>query len=563
MYNNLMHKFTSNRYVSILLLLIISSIFLFLSYIPNLYEASVTDIMPKDRVMLWGEHIYTYDFNVYLSKIRQGTEGRWNIINKYDNRIDQPGVYLQMLYLLAGKIGGLFNLTPILIFHLLRTLLSFSWILVIIFINVYFLKKPVLYFLGTIFSLLASSFPVFYRLDGELWIGIFMGWWQELDVLKHISYLPHYTINYMIISILTFLLYLYDKTKNIRLFVIICVILFFSFFIHPITGLVFFFSWLLFNSIKIVLFGNFKLKTLFRFVLETLFLVVVISMPLAYIKYATSLSPWKSLIEFDQKYKFPFVLKDYILALGPVFITGLMGAVMVIFKKEKRLLPVVTWFLGAFLGFLLFIYFPYQSPARFVQTANHIPLAILSAYFIVELLKKFPNWLVKSLCYPAIAFIILLGIIQSYFSIKGQTHFIKQRAQAVLPLVPYPSQVMYPLKDFFFALKWLEKYSYRNTVVLSQITAGNYIPAYAGNYVYFGHFPESPNYEYKSSQVGLFFTGSMKEEDALNFLKNENIDYVFLGPQEKEMATADIKRYPFLKPVYDSYWVTIFWVIKQ
>src|SRR3989338_7984879 len=33
-----------------------------------------------------------------------------------------------------------------------------------------------------------------------------MFWWTEMDVLKRISYIPHYTLNYIIIAILAILL---------------------------------------------------------------------------------------------------------------------------------------------------------------------------------------------------------------------------------------------------------------------------------------------------------------------------------------------------------------------
>src|SRR3989344_3386663 len=96
----------------LILSLIVSFLFLLTSYIPNFYEASIASLLPADRTMTPAEHMYTYDYNVYLSKIRQGTEGRWTVIDKYDNNTNQKGVFLQMLYLLAGKFGGLIHLSP-------------------------------------------------------------------------------------------------------------------------------------------------------------------------------------------------------------------------------------------------------------------------------------------------------------------------------------------------------------------------------------------------------------------------------------------------------------------
>src|SRR3989344_6683715 len=279
------------------LIIIISYSFLLISYFPNLYEASLVDLLPENRQMVWGEHIYTYDYNVYLSKIRQGIEGRWNVVDKFVNNPQQNGVFLQMLYLLSGKIGGLLRLTPPLIFHLLRTVLSFFWIWTIIYLNIFFLKKPRYIFLGVLFSLLAASFPVFYRYNNQLWIGNYMAWWTEMDVLKRISYIPHYTLNYIIISILTLLL---SKQLTINNFRTICVILFFSFFIHPSAGLLFLISWVLYHFINSVWFRKYNRYRIVKIAYDTIILFLVASLPLIYFQYVTSDYPWKSLVDFDK-----------------------------------------------------------------------------------------------------------------------------------------------------------------------------------------------------------------------------------------------------------------------
>ncbi|EKE14675.1 MAG: hypothetical protein ACD_12C00348G0002 [uncultured bacterium] len=154
--------------------------------------------------------------------------------------------------------------------------------------------------------------------------------------------------------------------------------------------------------------------------------------------------------------------------------------------------------------------------------------------------------------------IITNGLVQTYFSIKSQTQFINQRARATLPLVPYPPQVMYPLNDFYNGLKWLEINTDHQTVVLAKITASNYIPAYSGNFVYFGHIAETPHYDERTRKVDEFFSGSLTERQTYKFLKTENINYIFYGPQEKENSIKDIGKYPFLKPVYQSLLVTIY-----
>ena len=78
---------------------------------------------------------------------------------------------------------------------------------------------------------------------------------------------------------------------------------------------------------------------------------------------------------------------------------------------------------------------------------------------------------------------------------------------------------MYPLTDFWSAIMWLETNTHHSSIVLSKITAGNYIPAYAGNFVYLGHNPESPFFDEKVAQADRFFSGQMTSDEAKQFIK--------------------------------------------
>lgn len=522
--------------------------FLFLSFLPNIYEASVSNLLPPDRTMVWGEHSYTYDYNVYLSKIRQGLEGRSSVVDKYDNHPQDKGIFLVMIYLISGKIGSIFKLNPTLTYHLLRVFTSVSWISTIIFLNVYFLKKMSLINLGVTLSFLTASFPVFYQFDNQLWITFYMNWWQELDILKRISFIPHDTLNYIFISIFTILLSQIDKNK--KYFIILCILLFLSVFIQPSAAILFLISWCLYQIINFI----WSMSSNGKLIKQTFVIFMSIFLPLLYVKSVTSSYPWKALMDFHDN-PLVFNIKDYILALGPVFFTGIAGGLLVLIKKRREMLGLVTWILGASIAIILFKFFPYQS-LRFIQTANHIPLAILSVYLLQELWKK--SKIIKFIIFITIIMIIINGLIQSYFSLKSQTQFINQRARATVPLVPYPPQVMYPLNDFYNGLKWLEKNTDHQTVVLSKITAGNYIPAYSGNFVYVGHVAETPHYDDRIKKTDEFFSGNLSDEQALKFLKTENINYIFYGPQEKENSLKDINIYSFLLPVYQTPLVTIY-----
>jgi len=536
--------------------------FLFLSFIPNFYEISISNLVASDRTMVQGEHIYTYDYNVYISKIRQGQEGRMSVVDKYDNHPEQKGVFLQMFYLTSGKITKLFNISPSTTYHLLRIVMSILWISTIIFLCIFYLRKTSLVNLGVVLSLLTASFPVFYRFENQWWVTFYMNWWQELDIFKRISFIPHDIFNYISIAVLSLLLSQAAKNNSNKYLPAICFLLFISVFIQPSSALLFIVSWVLFHAISTIWSGSFEKDKIAVILKQTSVIFISILIPILYIKAVTSIYPWKSLLDFDQNNRLSVNVKEYILSFGPIFFTGMAGLILLFIKKNRNLLSLATWVIGVSVLLILFKFFPYQSELRFIQTSNHIPLAILSVYFISYLISKLKNAFVTYCIYIVVAFIILLGLVQGYFSLKSQTQFINQRAVATIPLVPYPPQVMYPMSDFYNGLKWLETNTDHKTVVLSKITAGNYIPAYSGNFVYLGSTGETPDFNQRTEKVNEFFSGSLTEDQALKFLKKENISYVFYGPQEKENSIKDISLYTFLKADYQSPMVTIYKVIK-
>ncbi|MFA6081406.1 MAG: hypothetical protein WC741_03280 [Patescibacteria group bacterium] len=540
------------------LVFIFAYFFLFLSFIPNFYEISVSNLVSPDRTMVQGEHIYTYDYNVYISKIRQGQEGRMNIVDKYDNHPEQKGVFLQMFYLTSGRITKIFNISPTATYQLLRIVMSVFWISTIIFLNIYFLRKISLINLGVIFSLLTASFPVFYRFENQWWVTFYMNWWQELDVMKRISFIPHDVFNYISIAILSILLSLTAKNKGNKYLPVICLLLFISVFIQPSSALLFLVSWTLYHLILTIWSKSLEKDRVIILIKQTSVIFISILIPILYIKTSTSIYPWKSLLDFDQNNRLSVNIRDYVFSFGPVFFTGMAGLVLVLLKKKQELLSLVTWIIGVSVLLILFKFFPYQSELRFVQTANHIPLAILSVYFLKYLFDRSKNLITTYSIYIVVILIIFLGAVQGYFSLRSQTQFINQRAIATIPLVPYPPQVMYPMSDFYNGLKWLETNTDHKTVVLSKITAGNYIPAFSGNFVYLGHSGETPNFEKRTEKVNEFFSGNLPENQAFKFLKTENIRYVFYGPQEKENSLKDIGNYKFLAPVYKTKLVTIY-----
>jgi len=188
-----------------------------------------------------------------------------------------------------------------------------------------------------------------------------------------------------------------------------------------------------------------------------------------------------------------------------------------------------------------------------------IPLGLLTSYFFHRLWQFFRTNNSRSLLIAGLTLYLLANLYIMYNSLKWQISFITQRVNADYPAVPYPPQTMYPLSSWMEAISWLEKNTDHNSVVLAGATAANFIPAYAGNFVYFGQ-SNTVDYNFKQKQMEKFFKGNMSASEAQIFLRNGRIKYVFFGIQEKELlGERQLEEiYPFLITVFKNSTVTIY-----
>ena len=235
---------------------------------------------------------------------------------------------------------------------------------------------------------------------------------------------------------------------------------------------------------------------------------------------------------------------------------GVMGAIVALIVWESAMLPAIAWILawGILLGIFAFI--PQQSPLRFSEMIPHVPLGVLSGYLFYRLGKYVP----KHITYFMMALLIFTGVFHMYSSFLWQRDFVDHKIRATLPLVPTGSYVMYPLKDFTAAIRYLEDATRgSDAVILSETTAGNYIPVLSGNFVYAGH-DNTVAFEGKREKVREFFSGRMNKAVAKTWAEETRASYVFYGPQEREDGGGSDLRvaYPFLTEVYKNPAVTVY-----
>jgi len=539
-------------------LITISLLFVLLSFIPSFWEIYKSSSLPKDRTFLL-EHNYLFDYNFYLSRIREGQEGRLLVSEKYYN-LPHPSSLFQILYLSLGKIGGILKLSSPDIYHLARFTFGFLFLyLTGRFIGRFFRNKWQIF--AFLLVVTGSSWPILLKV-GDFWrFAGHMGWWSAIDSLQRITFIPHVVFGQMFILLF---IWRYSRSFHRK-----------SIYAQIGWGFAGFALGIIFPPTLLVVYVTFAVMTIFEglekekgwfsglVVPRIIFILLSIS-SFIYLRMMFSVSPWSELALFDVKHRTLVPYWDYALALGPCLPFGILGLITVFVRRNKKFIPLISWVFAVALLFILFEYVPEQSPLRFTEASINIPLGILSLYFFYAVVEKISSRkksyirLLQSLVYSVIIFILLMGFGVMVSSLLWQTDQAEAKRQSGW-LTPVGTQIAYPLKDFMDAIAFLDKNTEKNSIVLTYITAGNYIPAYAGNYVYIGH-ANTPGENDKEKIAERFYKGEMGKDEVEKFLRQERISSVFFGPQERSLGgLEDLERkYPFLQSIYQNKQVMIY-----
>lgn len=499
--------------------------FVLFSLAPTFYELTrMGEVRPERSFEL--VHNFPTDYNFYLSRIKQGMEGRWMVVERYTSE-PHTGGFIHGFYLLLGHIGR-FAGVPLGreadVYHVARVVFGMALLVAI----AEFCKKYPFSLLAFLLAVTASSYPKLVEVNGAWRFGGYMAWWSVMDSLQRITFIPHILAGQILI---VFLITQYENKK------------------HTIfLGMLAFVLGMIFPPGLIFVIGVLGVIGVIRgFRVEWGAIVLMGSASILYFFLMTSFYPWKRLVEVDIIRPLPFDYIEYVKAIGLIGPIGLMGLMVALWKRDRMFYPAVAWVV-AWIGFLIvFRFVPQQSPLRFSEMVPHVPLAVLTAYLLSHLGR------LGNLSRIAAVTLVGFGLFHMYSSFLWQKDFIDHKIRATLPLVPTGSFVMYPLKDFISAMGYLWDATKGEGVILSETTAGNYIPAKSGNTVYAGH-DNTVGFEEKKILVKQFFAGKMSKE----WLKITGASYVFFGPQEKEHIRDLSKAYPFLIEVYKNNSVTVY-----
>lgn len=474
---------------------------------------------PLDTVFTLLHHATSSDYNLYLSIITMGQNSHWLFRDPYTTEKTLPSIYY-VFYIVAGKLIPLW--APY-VYHLVR-IISIEAFFVAVFLLCKTVLSPKTAFWASLLSITAT-----------IPLSLSNGWWTGLDAVQRLNVTPpHYFAGYafMLLSLVVFFFYINRSEK-------------------------FGIKWLLFFSGGLLFIGG--------IILPTILLPVLICMPLAngivllkrrseFKIYPAIIILLFALLSFLPTYlqtkndylshlflswsytrwnvNEPNFDRELLLSFTPILLLSIPAIINIFKKGNFGRLFIALW------GLFPFLMLPFANilgigKIRLISEAPFVPLGILATITLFEVVKKNIRYLLLIIFF---AITVPQSIILSYQDYR------KSSTQQLYTNVFIP-------KSVWNTIEFVRRNAPKNSIVLSDEYFGNLVPAFVPVISYFGHSSITLNFSDKQKNVYNFYTQKMTDNEAFDFLNENNIKYVYFGPDEKRLG-SDKLNYSFLKPIF-------------
>ncbi len=569
----MLNKLTKQEWVFIGCVWIVAAIIAFFPLILTYIRT------PSDSEFLFRPANSGADYTVYFSWIEQAKEGHYLFTDFFTSEL-QPVGMLSPFYLSLGIIARVFSLPGPLVLQLATLLLGLPLLWTLYQLAAFFFEEArkrkicfaLLVFGSGIGGWLATIFTWYQPKDYyypslDLW---------EAFTLPTLANPPHFIASLALVLIIILCSFYFFETHKFRYSFLagICSLFLLSF--HPYHVYTLIFVPLVFTIIECVR----ARKLVFRSIWHYAIVMGFSAVPMLYHVWVFATMPVRygtSLLNITLSPPAWLVVVDY----SVLMILALIGmfSILLSWPHKRKEIFLIAW---AFTHFLL-LYFPVHTQRR-LFTGFNIPVLLLASYglfFLGEWIMSLP-WAKKymgMLPFFQNSDFLLIGntmkvifLIAIFIPIFGMSQIVILMFKInIIGLTAdsYISNNMeyyylpYIKKDNLQAMEWLRHNTPQGSILLSGYANGNLIPAIAYRPVYIGHWGETVKFGEKMQQVHHFFNGSTPQERK-SFLENNNIKYIFWGPEEKILCNGyEPAKDKFLQSVYKNNSVAIFKVSNE
>lgn len=525
---------------------------------------------PANHVFIGMTH-YFEDFYYYLDQFYQGANGGWLTNNNFTSEY-LPPTLIYWSHILMGKVGGLLGLESYTSYNLSLLLLKFCfliicyWVLKRIFPRNFWYRYSV--FLIFLFS---TTIPVFYSTGEGGVISLPLHLWGTKNLINsrfgNIPYRYVTNILFLILLLLNWSFFAYIKTlfSDTKGKIIIDKKSIAGIFKYLLPmGLLLFFLTLTDSAVAMIWAGSVGIMLFLVWPAMvsrqylTICLMITVTMAISfwgaglYLIRVIDADPVYSLaIKWDvEQYFEQFQLVKLVempFFFGTLGLLTLTGVFMFIGKKKNMYEQTAGVILAlSICGYFAPKIFAFQFPgSRFLFSSTYLFAAVIGLYGFLTIGKLF-------------RFQVLPILVVLYLLINVNTFRLSLLEDMKIPEEP-DFHFTYIPNDLYDGFMFLRKQEPKNAVVLGNPDTSTdlMIPGLTGKKTYSGHFLTTLNSGEKDNLAHKFFYNRVKEDEALQFLKDNKIEYIMLTSYSKN--AMDLKKeYGFLKERYKNRMITIF-----
>lgn len=476
----------------------------------------------------------------YIAKMLQGQNGQW-LLHFQHTPEPHNGAFIQVIYLLLGHLSRLTSLPTIVMFHVARVGAS-----LFMYIALYQLAASIWQRVRTrrLFFLIVSLGAGFgWLLAGPLGDASF----PDLTVpeafpLAGTYFNVHFPLAIACLSLLMAMLIALcrpgaeqdiqqDKGISIAALLSLAVALLYPQGLVPLVlaaGGYLVWMWV-------------SKRRFMRYVFRWIMAVILPAVPLA-IYYMAVVTNIPAFAEWNAQNRTEAPnLIVLLLGLGLPLIVALPALVRAVRRFEQEDDRVMLLWLVAM---LVCIYLPTNVQRRFALGLM-IPVAYFATRGIEDFWLRHINRRMQPLTLALFLPIVSVSLMLILFL-------------PVLPVVtgnPSMSVGIFLERDYTYAFQWLERRTAPNVVVLGAPVVGTWLPAWAGTRTVYGHDYETLDATEKYNQSVAWYQLPAGEDCAV-LLDQYHVEYVILGPEERDLGEAACIE--TLEPVYQYGSVNIY-----
>ena len=487
---------------------------------------------------------YYLDYFEYLQAISQGQHGQWLWENDYITSVKIKTIFGMWQYLIFGKIGLLFHLSPTAAYWGTKIILSIILSVLIFFVIKKILINKPFYWQLAAYVLTLFSAPFFkIVINNNLKIIPYRFWNDQATLFNRFGNIPYHISDQIVVLLLILIVTnsldkivsLSKKTVITRFIVIVGLLSFLlSFspasFLLIVASLILTLIWLLFSKQSFL-----KIKFL-GIILSIIFPLSVLMKNFYINKFFGGVSQ----IESNWQIHPPLIF--VLLTTGPILLFFWIG-----FKNYFRQLTTIKiiFFSFVFSSYLMFFsplaFYLKTTNVRFLSPLNYTLLAVLTVVGI----KKLKTLLVVCLI------LLLLFIPGNFEGIRSQIN----DPNLVSPISYLP-------KGIIDGFKFLDTLPGKQTVLTTPAQfLGMIASIYSGKPVYLNR-PGLYKYDEKVNITARFYLGLLEERQAKEFLEKNQIGFIILTSIEN-YPLDKLGQYNFLKKIYQNKDIVIFQYITK